>query len=603
MRKTNIGFALAVLLFLGVSATSYISTKSLVDDSKWVAHTHEVQTNLSELTNHLLLTEGYLDEYVDHHDGYLLERYLSEAANILPKLNHINVLTSDNLVQQERIAELRSLIQERLDQWTSVADYHRLYMKGSARGLARHAKPEEVGDQILALLDLMNQFEAKLLKLRTEKTNDKTAITLAFIIVAAFLSALFMCFAVWKVNRDMKLRAKAQEASRLNAERAEQASRVQAQFLANMSHEIRTPLNGILGMADLVLESDLSAIQRKYAQMIHESGIGLLHIINDILDFSKMDAGKLELESIAFNLKSLVETQITLVSEKAKEKQIALTASIDADIPQELTGDPNRIAQIVLNMIGNAIKFTSVGSVELKVSHERDLSNGILLRFSVVDTGIGIPSDVQRKLFQPFTQADGSMARRYGGTGLGLSICKQLAELMHGSVGVESTEGTGSTFWFTCVVRPRDRRSLLDSLENRKTNLSTVGSIRTSAMVLVVEDNQVNQALVMAQLKKLGYATQAVSNGKEALEAFSTKNYDLILMDCQMPEMDGFEATIRIRDIEIGRGTRTPIIALTANAMREDRTRCLEVGMDEYLTKPIKLDELAKALSRWRPAA
>jgi CheY-like chemotaxis protein len=226
-----------------------------------------------------------------------------------------------------------------------------------------------------------------------------------------------------------------------------------------------------------------------------------------------------------------------------------------------------------------------------------------MLKFSVTDTGIGIPRDLQCKLFKPFTQADGSMARKFGGTGLGLSICRQLAELMSGTIGVESVEGIGSTFWFTCRVKAQDRSLLHNRNHQRKESTQEVKSLPKITTVLVVEDNLVNQTLVLAQLKKLGYLTHAVGNGKEALDAITRRSYDLILMDCQMPEMDGFEATLRIRKLEIQRGTHTPIIALTANAMREDQLRCMEVGMDAFLTKPTRIDDLAKALTRWGNAA
>jgi CheY-like chemotaxis protein len=286
-----------------------------------------------------------------------------------------------------------------------------------------------------------------------------------------------------------------------------------------------------------------------------------------------------------------------------REKKIGLSVHFDPNVPDLLSGDSSRIAQILLNLLGNAIKFTSVGSITLDIGHERMTRDEVLLKFSVTDTGIGIPSEIQEKLFRPFTQADESMARRFGGTGLGLSICKKLVELMNGSIRVESTEGIGSTFWFTCKVKVQDERSLPIEVAQPNESARHERALSKTTTVLVVEDNLVNQALVLAQLKKLGYATRAVGNGKEALEAVSQDSYDLILMDCQMPEMDGFEATQKIRKLELQRGTHTPIIALTANAMREDQLRCMEVGMNEFLTKPIKIDDLAKALTRWSSAA
>ncbi|MFL5815098.1 MAG: ATP-binding protein [Bdellovibrionia bacterium] len=592
MRKTNIGFILATLLISGVSALSYISTQRLIDDSQWVSHTHEVQANLSELSTHLLSAEGYLDEYIETHDHENFEHYFAHNSQIFPKLQQLELLTSDNMVQQERIAELKPLILEKLQQWSNVAARHR---SGD--------KPAEVGDQILSLVHLMNQFEAKLLKIRTEKSNSAAKIALTVIIVGGALAVLILAYAVWRVNRDMKLRAKAQQASRADAERAEKASLAKAEFLANISHEIRTPLNGILGMAELLLDTDLSPSQAKQAQMIQESGTGLLHIINDLLDFSKMDAGKIELESISFNLRHLVESQIELLSKKVREKKIELSVHFEPNVPDFLKGDSNRIAQILLNVLGNAVKFTSVGTVALKVSRENMSGDEILLKFSVTDTGIGIPVDIQNKLFRPFTQADGTMARRFGGTGLGLSICKQLVELMDGSIGVESTEGVGSTFWFTCKAKAQERNSLQNNMRQLNEGALHPKILSKITTVLVVEDNLVNQALVLAQLKKLGYATRAVGNGKEALDAIAQGSYDLILMDCQMPEMDGFEATQEIRKLELQKGIHTPIIALTANAMREDQLRCMEVGMDEFLTKPIKIGDLAKALTRWSNAA
>ncbi len=423
----------------------------------------------------------------------------------------------------------------------------------------------------------------------------------------AGLGALVLVLATtsWIVVLGRRVRAQTADLQTAK-EMAEQASRAKSDFVANMSHEIRTPMNGVLGMTQLLQSTPLSATQQSYVDTILSSGQALLIIINDILDFSKIEAGKLELENVDFDLRRVLHETVEVVRVPARKKDLSISVDVAEDVPARLIGDSGRLRQILLNLLSNAVKFTDRGSVSVTVSLQQLRDNMAELNFNVRDTGIGLTPEQQSRLFQAFTQADASTTRRFGGTGLGLSIVKRLVELMNGSVGVSSQVGEGTVFWFSvCLPCGTAAEAIIQQNPAGESISESIAALQKltgdQVRILIADDNIVNQRVSVGMLKQLGLTADVVANGADALEKLKNGSYDLVLMDVQMPVMDGIEATRQVRKSEVPGGHRLPIVALTAGAMESDRQECIQAGMDDFIPKPIMLKVLIEVLTKWLP--
>jgi PAS domain S-box-containing protein len=397
---------------------------------------------------------------------------------------------------------------------------------------------------------------------------------------------------------DVTARNKAAKEVAIARDQAVEASNMKSAFLANVSHEVRTPMNGVIGMTELLLDTSLDEEQRQYAEQISRSGEQMLAILNDILDLSKIEGGHLELDIADFDLHDTINEACSAAGGQARAKGLRLIVDLDPVVPRRRCGDGRRVRQVVLNLVSNAVKFTSTGAVTVRVKLAGSAGPNALIRVEVSDTGIGVDEAQLERMFEPFTQADVSTTRHYGGTGLGLAIVREIVQMMGGTIGAESTLGSGSTFWFEIALGAPD---VPDATGEQVDNAGETAQWSRPPKVLVAEDSPVNQIVATRMLERCGCAVRAAGDGQEAIAAFKAEPYDLILMDCQMPTMDGYEATKQLRLLEDGTDRHTPIIAMTAHALQGDRERCIAAGMNDYVSKPMRHAELVAKLREWIP--
>ena len=516
-----------------------------------------------------------------------------------------------SIVQASREAILAKTLDGVVTSWNPGAEalfgYSEAEMVGRAIDVLIPPEGRDEEDhfrQLVARGVPVEEFET----VRTRK--DGTAVSVA-ITLSPLVDAAGTISGIATICRDVTERKRAETAllereEQLAAARdvALEASRLKSDFLANMSHEIRTPMNAVIGLTGLLLDTSLNEVQAEYASAVRSAGEALLEIINDILDFSKIEAGKLRLEVTGFGLRTVLDEVADLLGAKAREKGLEIAVQVDPDAPSFVRGDPGRLRQVLTNLVGNAIKFSDHGQIVVRATTTGTTPEATTFRFEVSDTGMGISPEGQRQLFQAFAQVDSSATRRQGGTGLGLAISKQLVEMMGGKIGLTSSLGSGSTFWFSLDL-PAAMASEFPDLGREDPPGAPDNGDRVRAAgvrLLVAEDNPVNQLVATRMLEKLGYRADFAANGAEAVEALERIDYAAVLMDCQMPELDGFEATREIRRRQ-PLPRRTPVIAMTASATQSDREKCFDADMDDYISKPVRLAELAKVLARWVPVA
>ncbi len=635
-----------------------LTPKQIANIYNKIAFTFELAGNQTEAQNYFQRYIRQINQNADPYEqanaynelgSYYLRGNLTEKA--LEYFNDaLQLAMSSNNNEATEVASANLS-----DLYTLTGNYKKALESHIIYTSARETNSYKAKREELKLLEVKNklsqnedqiEFAQKLYQ--EERLKNRNALYFIILITATLVIVLVLVFLLYRQNRrnknvmyllseqNQQVQQKTEEIRMQNIrleqinrdlniskQKAEESTTSKSLFLANMSHEIRTPMNGIIGMANELKNTTLNSEQIEALNIITISAENLLTIINEILDFSKIESGKLELESIQFDLYQEIKSIISLLSLKSKEKGLELLSEIDPYVPRYLVGDPVRLKQVIINLVNNGLKFTEKGGVRVNIMVMDHISRTTILRIEVIDTGIGISENEKRKLFHSFSQSDPSFTRKYGGTGLGLAISKNLVSLMNGEIGVESELGNGSKFWFTArftdgtappsyIPRkepykiyarvPDFNKQKKDITKNNKPENSSK-NIPPSAQnnelnrVLLIEDNMINQKVAMSVLKKKGYEVSVAENGKVGFEKFQANTFDFILMDIMMPVMDGFEATRSIREHEKNNNLkRTKIIAMTANALKEDREKCLAAGMDDYISKPFKPQDLTTKL-------
>lgn len=618
--KILTGFAGAFLLLAIGGGLTYKATTVFANSAQQVAHTQQVRAALSRLYGDISEAGFAQRNYLITGQTQQLDLYRHLVSNIAAQTESIGFLISDNARQVKNLAPLQPLIDHIHDLLDQGIELYQTQGFGAAKTLIDSGRSLNAMRSILSVIQNMDaEEEALLVKREAASTRFQrymlTSMLLTMVVAACIFIALYREIRRENLARQLADQAivSAKNAAELAHQEADAANRAKSAFLATMSHEIRTPMNGVLGMVELLSLTPLNGTQYTTLKAIRESGRSLMRIIDDILDFSKIEAQKLDIHPEIVSLKDLVEDVHHVYSGNASSKRLLVTHRVDTALSPALTVDPLRLRQILGNFVSNAIKFTSHGRVEITADLIERQDGEDRVRFSVKDTGIGISEEHQRLLFQPFAQAESSTTHRFGGTGLGLVICRRLAALMGGSITMVSAPGAGTTMTLDLslpiadpALLPEDNpdvpASFSASLETRRTAPDVAQAEAEGTLILLADDHPTNRSLLMRQVNLLGYAAESARNGVEALSLWKSGRFSLLLTDCNMPEMDGYELAKTIREREAATDSRHyPIIACTANAMGGEAEICLAAGMDDYLVKPVELKKLLAKLERWLP--
>jgi signal transduction histidine kinase/CheY-like chemotaxis protein len=586
-------FGLAMLVVIvGLSIWSAVNYRQAI---LWRRHTDIVIAQIAQLKLSVESVNSNQRAYYIQPQYQFLKAYRQAQDEAKRILSVLHDLVADNPGQTQRVDAANSLLKNLF----ATKD---LVISGVIKGdrkLALEAVQSERDrgptDRLQSDLNQLDDTEQLLLKLRNDRAEKDFQLTSLAVICGLIFSFITLYAANFLLQREVRRRQKVEEELQIAQRKAQEASDLKSNFLANMSHEIRTPLNGIIGMLKLLEHTPMTDQQTDYVDTLKVSSTALLSLINEILDLSKIESGKMQLEETNFEMASLVNSAVSIVDYAAKSKGLKITSEITPDVPEFLLGDPLRLRQILLNLLQNAVKFSEQGTISLRVSSHRPIQESRAgLLFEVTDQGIGFDEIVRKKLFQSFTQGDDSTSRRFGGSGLGLAISKQIVHLMNGQIDVDSKEGQGSRFYFTVDLKLAKYELPVQNVVEQKLTL------QLDRRILIAEDNRVNQKVAAEMIKLLGCTCKVVDNGKLAIEALREEDFDLILMDAQMPIMDGYEATRLIRDGAAGPQNKTiPILATTANAIKGDIELCLKAGMNDYLSKPISYSDLLIKIEKW----